>query len=128
MVQTLGCGSNVGFPRSSSTPPSLGRGRVVPPPPNTDSWFYTNFHRKFFRPPRSNSNFCFCLFIKTHHALTRISGKRFFLIAHSITLHGTLSNALSKSTKHYTFFFLSLDVLLATFVLRIRHPLFLFRA
>ena len=33
MVQTLGCGPTVGSPRSSSAPPSLGRGRVVPPPP-----------------------------------------------------------------------------------------------
>ena len=32
MVQTLGCGLTVGSPRSSSAPPSLGRGRVVPPP------------------------------------------------------------------------------------------------
>ena len=34
MVQTLGCGPTVGSPRSSSAPPSLGRGRVVPPPPH----------------------------------------------------------------------------------------------
>ena len=33
MVQTLGCGPTVGSPRSSSAPPSLGRGRVVPAPP-----------------------------------------------------------------------------------------------
>ena len=33
MVQTLRCGPTVGSPRSSSAPPSLGRGRVVPPPP-----------------------------------------------------------------------------------------------
>ena len=33
LVQTLGCGPTVGSPRSSSAPPSLGRGRVVPPPP-----------------------------------------------------------------------------------------------
>ena len=33
MVQTLGCGPTVGSPRSSSVPPSLGRGRLVPPPP-----------------------------------------------------------------------------------------------
>ena len=32
MDQTLGCGPTVGSPRSSSTPPSLRRGRVVPPP------------------------------------------------------------------------------------------------
>ena len=32
MVQTLGCGPTVGSPRSSSAPPSLGRGRVVLPP------------------------------------------------------------------------------------------------
>ena len=31
MVQTLGCGPTVGSPWSSSAPPSLGRGRVVPP-------------------------------------------------------------------------------------------------
>ena len=35
MVQNLGCGPIVGSPRSSSAPPSLGRGRVVPPPPRT---------------------------------------------------------------------------------------------
>ena len=33
MVQTLGYGPTVGSPRSSSAPPSLGRGRVEPPPP-----------------------------------------------------------------------------------------------
>ena len=32
LVQTLGCGPTFGSPRSSSTPPSLERGRVVPPP------------------------------------------------------------------------------------------------
>ena len=32
MVRILGCGPTVGSPRSSSAPPSLGRGRVVPPP------------------------------------------------------------------------------------------------
>ena len=31
VVRALGCGSAVGSPRSSSAPPSLGRGRVVPP-------------------------------------------------------------------------------------------------
>ena len=50
MVQTLGCGPTVGFPRSSSAPPSLGRGRVVPPPPphlwypcGSPWWFYVVF-------------------------------------------------------------------------------------
>ena len=38
MVQTLGCGPTVGSPRSSSAPPSLGRGRVVPPPPPRHCW------------------------------------------------------------------------------------------
>jgi len=33
LVQTLECGPTVGTPWSSSTPPSLGRGRVAPPPP-----------------------------------------------------------------------------------------------
>ena len=33
MARLLGCGPIVGSPRSFSTPPSLGRGRVVPPPP-----------------------------------------------------------------------------------------------
>jgi len=32
LVQTLGRGSTVGSPWSSSTPPSLGRDRVTPPP------------------------------------------------------------------------------------------------
>ena len=32
MVQTLECGPTVGSPRSSSAPPSLKIGRVVPPP------------------------------------------------------------------------------------------------
>jgi len=31
--QNLGCGPTVGSPWSSSTPPSLGRGPVAPPPP-----------------------------------------------------------------------------------------------
>ena len=35
MVQTLGCGPTVGSLWSSSAPPSLGRGRVVPPPPRS---------------------------------------------------------------------------------------------
>ena len=50
MVQTLGCGPIVGSPRSSSTPPSLGRGRVVPPPQSsTDANLFRNashHHRK----------------------------------------------------------------------------------
>jgi len=33
LVQTLGRGPTVGSPWSSFTPPSLGRGRVAPPPP-----------------------------------------------------------------------------------------------
>ena len=36
MVQTLGCGPTAGSPRSSSAPPFLGRGRVVPPPPEME--------------------------------------------------------------------------------------------
>jgi len=32
LVQTLGRGPTIGSPWSSSTPPSLGRGRVAPPP------------------------------------------------------------------------------------------------
>ena len=56
MVQTLGCGPTVGSPRSSSAPPSLGRGRVVPPPPPPFSMVagseaevqnYTVTHRKY---------------------------------------------------------------------------------
>ena len=35
MVQTLGCGPTVGSPRSSSAPPSFGKGRVVPPTTTT---------------------------------------------------------------------------------------------
>ena len=35
MIQTLGCSPIVGSPRSSYVPPSLGRVRVVPPPPPT---------------------------------------------------------------------------------------------
>ena len=50
MVQTLGCGPTVGSPRSSSAPPSLGRGRVVPPPQSsTDANLFRNashHHRK----------------------------------------------------------------------------------
>ena len=43
MVQTLGCGPTVGSPRSSSAPPSLGRGRVVPPPQSsTDANLFRN--------------------------------------------------------------------------------------
>ena len=43
MVQTLGCGPIVGSPRSSSAPPSLGRGRVVPPPQSsTDANLFRN--------------------------------------------------------------------------------------
>ena len=39
--QTLGCGPTVGSPRSSSAPPSLGRGRVVPPPQSsTDANYF----------------------------------------------------------------------------------------
>ena len=33
------------------------------------SLVYTNFHKKVFRQARSNSNFRFCSFIKTHHRL-----------------------------------------------------------
>ena len=40
MVQTLECGPTVGSPRSSSAPPSLGRGWVVPPPPPILSVLY----------------------------------------------------------------------------------------
>ena len=41
--QTLGCGPTVGFPRSSYAPPSLGRGRVVPPPQSsTDANLFRN--------------------------------------------------------------------------------------
>ena len=52
MVQTLGCGPTVGSPRSSSAPPSLGRGRVVPPPLRSSNLIF-RYHSKCYRQWKS---------------------------------------------------------------------------
>ena len=55
-----------------------------------------------FRNMCSNFHFCSYTFLQ---AATNAYGIPFFLIAHSTTFLGTLSNAFSRSTKHIFYFF-----------------------